>query len=252
MAGILFAGDLYLDRFDENGNSTGLVQVGNATMFKITESSDIKTRPSRMKATYGQPLDTVAVHKPAELEISVDELDKANLALALLGKDAALAVQASANQTKTFDMAAVEKGVWLELGRFPIDAAGVTVTDGAEPPAAVAPSKYEINADLGMIKFAEDAPNAGNVTVTFDVLAASGFTIDGSARPTIKARAILDGVNLADQARCKVEVYEAVLTPSSAVDFLAAEFGSVGFKGNTNTPAGKTAPYVVTYLRIAA
>ena len=77
MAGILFAGDLYLDRFDENGNSTGLVQVGNATMFKITESSDIKTRPSRMKATFGQPLDTVAVHKPAELEISVDELDKA-------------------------------------------------------------------------------------------------------------------------------------------------------------------------------
>ncbi len=250
MAGLLFAGDLYMDKYDENGNPTGLVQVGNATKCAITESSDIKTRTSRRKATYGQPLDTVAVHKPSTVEITVDELDKVNLALALLGRDAALSIQAATDQVRTFDMAATRKGVWLELGRFPLDASGVTVADGAS--AAVAAEAWEINADLGLILFKEGAPATGNVTVTFDVRAASGFTIAGSARPTIKARVVLDGVNLADQARCKLEIHEAVLTPTSAVDFLAADFSSVGFKGNTNTPAGKAAPYDVTYFTIAA
>ena len=91
-----------------------------------------------------------------------------------------------------------------------------------------------------------------DITVTYSVAAATGYTITGSANPTIKGRLLLIGKNLADQSDVRVDVLEAVLTPKNGLDFLASDFASAQFEGTLNTPEGQSSPYTVTVLSEAA
>ena len=85
MSGLLCAGDVYLDRLDANGNSTGLRKIGNATRFAINEPSERQQRTGRGRDNYGQVLDDVAIKQPSTIALTLDEVDKTNLAFALLG-----------------------------------------------------------------------------------------------------------------------------------------------------------------------
>ena len=85
MSGLICAGDVYLDRFDSLGNSTGLLQIGNATKFSIQEASSIKQRISRGRDTYGQAADAVSIKAPATIDMIFDEVNKDSLSMALLG-----------------------------------------------------------------------------------------------------------------------------------------------------------------------
>ena len=116
MAGILCSGNVYFDRQDSDGVSTGLVSVGNATSFQITEASTLKERTSKMVATYGQVLDSVAIKTPAKIAITLDELNKPNLALVCLGNDATTTRASETAQTKLFDKDDVEVGIYYEIG----------------------------------------------------------------------------------------------------------------------------------------
>jgi hypothetical protein len=250
MAGILVAGDIYIDRKDVNGNFTGLRKIGNVLSFPLTENADLKERTSKMKATYGQVLDSVAVKKPAKVSITVNELDKVNLALALLGQEAVWTQAAGAGLTKNVNLSAISTGDWIELGKKNIVADSVAATVSGSI-ILVEGTHYEINYDLGMISFLEAAPDAGAAVIEFDCAELTGFRVTGSVRPTIKARIVLDGINLADETRLQVEIHEAVLRPTEAIDFLAEDFASVGFEGSLNTPTGQASPYHVTNYQAA-
>ena len=81
----VFSGDLYIDRLTDAGVSTGFLDVSNATQLAIGETTDIKTQLSKMRATRGQVLATVATKKPATLKLTLNQIDKDKLAMALLG-----------------------------------------------------------------------------------------------------------------------------------------------------------------------
>jgi hypothetical protein len=247
MAGILCSGDVYFDRLNDDGKSTGLVQVGNATALSITESSTLKERMSKRNATYGQVLDSVAIKGAAKVGLTLDELNKPNLALVLLGEAAAKAIAAAASKTKEFDLSAVVDGVFYEIGDLDITVSGVTVGG-----TAMAAGTYAIEPEAGFIKFTETAPATGTAIVTYAVAASTGYVIDGSAKPTIKGRLLMIGKNLADSSRIHLDILEAVLTPKSGLDFLASDFASAQFEGTLNTPAGASSPYTVTVLAKAA
>lgn len=247
MAGILCSGDVYFDRQDDNGNSTGLVHIGNASQFQITEASSIKERKSKMRANYGMTLDSVAIKDPAKIAITLDEMVKANLALVCLGKDAVANQATAANQTKNFDMTAVDAGIYHEIGAERITVASVKIGADTVPAAA-----YILDADAGLIMFTDAAPTTGTLVVTYSVPEMAGYVISGGASPVIKGRLLLKGKNLADMSAVKVDVAEAVLTPKSGLDFLASDFASAQFEGTLNTPAGASAPYTVTVLAAAA
>ena len=244
MAGILCSGDVYFDRQDDTGNSTGLVQIGNTTQFQITEASTIKERTSKMNADYGQVKDSVAIKSPAKVALTLDEMVRTNLALVCLGSDAAASQAAAPTATKTFDKDEVEVGVAYELGATDVTVSSVKNASNA------AFTGYSADLVGGLFTFTE-APTE-DITVTYAVPAKSGYRIAGGASPTIKGRLLLVGKNLADQSRVKVDVYEAVLTPKSGLDFLASDFASAQFEGTLNTPAGKTSPYIVEVLADAA
>jgi hypothetical protein len=247
MAGILFSGDVYFDRQDDDGKSTGLVAIGNATALSITESSTIKERTSKQTKTYGQVLDSVAIKGAAKVALTLDDLNKSNLALVCLGSSAAKAVAAAPTKTKTFDLSVVEDNVHYEIGDLDITVSGVAIGGTAMDAGA-----YELDAENGLILFTTSAPATGTATVTYAVAAASGYVINGSAKPTIKGRLLLIGKNLADSSRIRLDVLEAVLTPKSGLDFLSSDFASAQFEGTLNTPAGASSPYTVTVLAKAA
>jgi len=247
MSGILCSGKLYIDRTDTSGNKTGLVSVGNATQFQITESSSTKTRTSRMNDDYGQVLDTVAIKGDSKLAVTMDELDRANLALIFLGLDVDSSQAAAASQTKEFDLGSVKRNVYYELGHT-----NVTVSNVAVGGSAMADGSFQVDTSGGLVMFTDSAPASGSVTVTFSAAKMAGYKIKGGARPTIKARLLLIGKNLADETNVQVDVKEAVLTPKSGLDFLSSDFATAQLEGTLNKPAGEDAPYYVTVLDEAA
>ena len=77
----------------------------------------------------------------------------------------------------------------------------------------------------------------------FTYNAISGTSIAGGTQTQVRAQFKLDGVNFADQLRVIVDVWEAILTPDSAFDFLQNDFAEIALKGRLKTPAGKTEPF---------
>lgn len=250
MSGLLCAGDLYIDRFDEDGNPTGLRQVGNATRFEINEPSETQQRTGRGRGNYGQVLDEVAIKQPGTLGITLDEVDKANLAIALLGDTAAIDV--TAGSVTDEEVTAGTPGGRVALANSNLDDQGtITVTDDGETPTSyTAGTDYEVDNRLGHIIVLEggDISAGDTLLVSYDFLARSGSQVSGGVQPQIRAKLFLDGRNLADGKPIRVTVDEARLRPDGAVDFLSAAFVPLTMTGSMKLLAGKTAPYTVEML----
>ena len=109
---------------------------------------------------------------------------------------------------------------------------------------------YTINHRIGFIQ----PISTGSITegeplqITYDYNAISGSLIAGSSQPTIKTKLMLDGRNAADGKAVMVRVDEAILTPSSEVDFLSDDWIVLEMEGTLKTLSGKTSPYTVEML----
>ncbi len=143
MSGFLGSGDLYMDRLAEDGSSTGFVLTGNATQFAITEESETKERISTGRDTYGQALDTASVKKPAKITITLDELKKENLAMALLGDITALNQGAGTGQS---EIITAKSGKFAQLAKGNLAEANFKVenNDGASASAWQATTAYVV------------------------------------------------------------------------------------------------------------
>ena len=130
---------------------------------------------------------------------------------------------------------------------------GSTVADGAATWIDMGVIEYALDTDyrvnyrIGLVEIlAAGAITEGDsLKVTYDHSAISGYVISGSARPTIKARLMLDGKNFADGKAVILRVDEAVLTPGGEVDFLASDWSTMELSGTLKTLTGKTSPYTL-------
>lgn len=245
MSGLLCAGDVYLDRLDANGNSTGLRKIGNATRFAINEPSERQQRTGRGRDNYGQVLDDVAIKQPSTIALTLDEVDKTNLAYALLGDTSAINVTGA---SVTDESIVAHDGAWSSLDFRNIDdQTPVTATGEGGSPSYTEGTDFEIDHRLGLFR-----PIAGGsitdgdtVLVSYSYLDATGSKVSGGVQPQIRARVFLDGKNLADGSDILVNVDEARITPDSEVDFLSSEFVPLSMTGSMKLLDGKAAPYTV-------
>jgi len=245
--GLLVAGDLYIDRLAADGSPQGYLPVSNATQMSINQSVEFKDQVSRRRATRGQRIESVAIPQPGEVNLTLDQLNKGNLAMALLG-DTATVNEGAATFT---DEPVTLKGYnWTEIGYrniktsgFSVTLSGTTLTEGTD---------YEVNYRMGLIRGLRGSGqltgNGDDVQITGETNALSGNRINGSTRPQIRARLLLDGRNMVDDRPVIVNVDEAILQPNEAVDFLSEEFVTVPMSGRLITQAGKTSPYTVEWL----
>lgn len=242
MSGFLGSGRIYVNR-KVGAAYQGFHYIGNATKFEIKENSEKKERISKDKANYGSALNTVFVKKPAEVNITLDDLDKDNLALVFLGATSAVSV---AGATVTDEVVTGYKDKIFQTAQRNISA--VVLTDSAGTTTFVLNTDYQItDAKLGLIKVltAGAITDAQSLKIDYTYGAMTSNKVAGGTNANIIMKVLLDGVNQADQSLAVVNVWEAVLSPTSGVDFLADDFTSLELAGTANVPTGGTEAYTV-------
>ena len=242
MAGFIGSGTVYYERV-VGGVAQGWLRFGNATKMEIKENSEIKERKSKGRADYGQVLDSVAIKQPAELSITLDDLDKDNLALAFLGGvvDGAVTGGSATAEAQT---AYIGKLIKMNFRKI----SAVVVQDVTDTTTYVEGTDYSVdNAEMGFIKIIAGGSigdgDVLHVDYTYGTVASS--IIQGGTNSSIKVALKMDGENFADQSKVTVDVFEAVLAPQSGVDFLADDFATIELNGTLNTPDGKASGYEV-------
>jgi len=244
----LGGGDLYINRTDPTtGLKIGRVGPFECGKFEIKPNTDLKEQVSRGKTTYGQVIESVAIQKPADLTVQLNELDKEGLTLALLGTNAAWS-QGSGTITAEAIVAVHDK--WVSLSKVNFAVAGFVVTHTSGAPTYVLGTDYDVNYRLGMVRVKSTGAiaNGATIKVTGNYQTSAGTRIAGATQAQVRAEFVLDGVNFADNLPCICTVWEAVLAPESAFDFLSDGFGNITLKGRLKTPTGKTEPFQVDLL----
>lgn len=244
MAGYVASGLLY-------GGIVGepLKKLGNCRKFAITENASIKKRTSKMIGTYGQVLDSASIKEPAKLVIEMDEWNTDNLRDVAMGTVIDATQEAGNDVEKTFNLATVEHGGYYDLGKRRVSGVSVTVASVTKTEG----THYEVDTEIGYIKFLDAIGSSGSAVVTFDCAAiAAGTIIQGGTDATIKRHYLLRAHNEVDGSHWEVEVWEATMKPTSEVDYLADDYSVLGYEGEMNTPAGKTSPYETRHFPAAA
>jgi hypothetical protein len=242
MSGFLGSGRIYVDR-KVGSTYQGLKLIGNATKFEIKENSEKKERVSKDRANYGSALNTVFVKKPAEVNITLDDLDRDNLALVFLGDASAVTVTGS---TVSDEVVTGYKDRIFKTAKRKISS--VVLTNSAGETTYVLNTDYEIvDADLGLIKVLSGGAITDGQSLKIDYTYGSMTSnkVAGGTNSNVIVKILFDGVNQADQSKAVVNVFEAVLSPTSGVDFLSDEFTSIELAGIANVPSGGTAAYEV-------
>lgn len=239
--GFLGAGDLYIARYAAGvwGDYEGPFE---ADKFEIKPNSELKEQVSKGRSTYGQVIESVSLAQPADFTATLTEVNKATLAIALLGTESALAGSAGSVTDEAF---VAKKGKWAPVSKENIS--NVVLTNSADSTTYVEGTDYLVNPRLGWIKILEGSAiaDAAALKVDFDHAAVTGTKISGGTSAEVRARFKLDGVNLADGLPCIVTVHEAVISAASALDFLSSDFATVEMPGRLKTPAGKSEPFTV-------
>ena len=241
MSGLICAGNVYLNR-KISGAFTGFHGPINATKFAISvgESNTIE-RPSFMRDTYGQILDSVVIPGSSTLSIETDDAAAEILQYMLLGT----LTDITGNTTPVADEAVTGYlGKWTKLSRRNIGS--VVVTDTAGTTTYVNGTHYVLDAVAGMIKpLASGTITDGqSLKVDFTPVAMTGRQIITSTSTEVRAMVRLDGKNLANQKKVEVLCHEAVLIPSGELDLAGQAFLTFGLTGTLITPDGETGPMI--------
>lgn len=243
MSGLLLAGDIYIDRYDDTGNLTGLVGPLNTTQLSINTPSESKDRPSSQKASYGQALDSVTLAQATEIAIQLDDQPAEMLAMALMGELEELTQGAGTVTDTPITLPAGNR--WFALTHRNLQQAGVTAKLAADDSPIAAPA-FEVNYADGLVRTVPggvlDTGTATAIKLSYGYAAVSSTLIKGGVKPTINARILVKGRNLANGKVVNAEIPKASLAPTQAIDLLASDYVSTSLAGKAILMPGETAP----------
>lgn len=241
------AGNVQLNIYDPaTGVLQGWIDGGSADKFGIKANSEIKSKKSKGRDTYGQTIATVALAGEPDLSITFGEVNKGNIQLAFMGTKSDLDVPAGG---AIVDEAITAKlGQWVPLAHGNLSA-GVTVKNTAGSTTYVNGTDYVVNSRLGQIKALAggNIADAAGLKVSYTSNAISGTRIKGATQAQLRTQVRFDGKNQVDGAPVEVFIPEAVLTPSDEFDFLADDWGQLTLTGKMTTPTGYDSPFTVDF-----
>lgn len=243
MSALLLEGTLYFDRLAA-GVATGRKKVKGIASLEIKSGSDIKDQQSKDKGVYGQVTASVAIRKPTEVKLKLQEFDKENLAWAMMGDHTTLS---SGGGTVTDEAVTAKLGIFVPLAQRNLTAASVVVTNSGATTTYVEGTDYEVNYTSGHLM----AISGGAITesqglkVDYAHGAISGWKVNAETETQIKGEIYIDGINLATGERILVTVYRALLASDTGIDFFSDKFAEFSYSGRAELIAGKTTPYIV-------
>ncbi|CAB4202403.1 hypothetical protein UFOVP1367_13 [uncultured Caudovirales phage] len=123
--GMWVRGTLYFNPDDANGNPTGLTKIVGIASLEIKTSTDIKEQISKDKDSFGEVTASVAIPKPVELGLTIQNFSKESLVLGLLGTSALVS---SGGGTVTDEPVTAKLGIFVALTKGNLTAGSVVVT----------------------------------------------------------------------------------------------------------------------------
>ncbi|MGL5393563.1 MAG: hypothetical protein ACRDA8_19665 [Shewanella sp.] len=248
MSGLLVAGNFFVDRLNAQGQSTGIIGPINTTKLAIKTDAEEKVRGSKKKASYGQALGVVNIAKPVEVEWSFDDQPAELIAMALLGDTQV--VNSGSGTLTNVAVTLPEHQRWVQLPESNFAAIGFSVKQATE--TLVLGTDYEVNYALGLVRALKGGAveTGGAVTVSGQHNAISGTLVRGGIKAQTRARIFGEGTNLETGKPIKLDIFDASLKPTAALDFAASEFVSATLAGKAQLVAGKDHPF--EYLELDA
>ncbi len=239
--GLIVAGDVFMGEVDSDGNVGALSGPVNVPSLTITPNTvETIERQSYKKSTYGQTLDAVNLpNEAANLTIQFDSLPAVMLAEALAGKTVAID---EAADTITGEPLTLVEGMWVKLAASNLSSGSVTVTETAGSTDVTA--DLEIDHAAGLVK-ANTSAAATDVTIDYDTDATTGTRVLGASEISKPRFVLVEGVNLATNKRCRVQIDRVVLSSDQATELMGREFISGQLTGSLVTLAGKESPYTM-------
>ena len=236
MSGLLVAIDPYIARLS-SGVNVGYFGPINATVLKLTQPDPDKIeRISYLPSSYGQALDSYNRPKPVEIEFTIDDCDPDLLSMAMLGTPATYTQSARLIGDAATDVV-VHHDKWVSLSHNSLTALAITgKTEGTD---------YEVALTGGLLKALSTGTIADGSTVSYTAAAParSGQQIDAATDTVLQVGIRGVGVNLFKNTPIEIEVWQANISPSGALDFVSKEPISLTFKGTVIVPSGKAGPY---------
>lgn len=249
--GFLGEGDVLADIFNPTTGAyaNAYQPFGEASKFSVSSGADTIEAVSKGRNRRGQLVASVALAKPGEIEIVLTEVNALTLQMALGATVSAMAQGAGTLNAQV--TAQLDK--WVDLGKRNIAEAGLSVKLHGSSTTYAAGTDYLINYHLGKIKVLSSGAiaAAAALDVAGSYSAVSGDLLKAGTQPQIRARLLFDGRNLVDYSDAEVEVWEAVMAPTSPIDFMSDKLVDITLKGKMVTPAGKDSPYEVRLPKLA-
>lgn len=223
---LLGKGQVFFDRFDNSGLSTGYKHLGNVETFELNTTDDKVQKFSSMSA--GAPLyKEVNRRRAAVLTLTGSEFHSENMALVTMGDQSEL-VQAATAVVAEPVSPTTKKGMYFMTQKLgPVTA--VTVTFGATP--GVLNTDYAIiNANIGLIRILPGTALTGAVTVGYTptayVSGSGPAIISGGSAGVIQGavRFVGDPSTGPDMI---VDVWRANVSPNGPVGLIGDDFATL-------------------------
>lgn len=236
----LGAGEVFFDRFDAKGNSTGFRHVGLVDSIGLTTTVETKSKVNAMdgaKSTY----DETTTGMTGELSMVMTEYTKENLALAFMGTESSFAQEAVAQvQDQAFgpsDPTTLQLDIFYDLKCI-----NPTVTSVKQGATALNPDAYEVNAETGMIRLLSSYTGEGKavegtaVTWSGTVPAITEedgrFILQGMAEGSIHGRLrYISAKNQSRGQRFLVDVWNVSTNPDGELGLITDDYGTFTLKG---------------------
>lgn len=237
--GFIFAGDIYLELADKK--ELGLFPLGNATEFKISMQTETKERIGRGAKNYGQVLDSITLPKPAEFSISINTLNRENLAMALSGT----LKQNSQNAQNIQDEAlAYYPDAYLKLKHRKIDGSKNITVKAVDDEQVIEAQHIELDEALGAIKIsaASGLTPGEMIKVSYSTQASEHSSIQAFVKNELKGRMLIDGINRSNGKKVYVSIPSFSLAINGDFNLFSEDFNSVSFKGKALLAEGELSP----------
>jgi len=141
-------GKLYFDRFDDDGNLTGELDLGNDPSFALTPENELLEHFSSMEGVKKKDK-TAVISTELNGKFTLDEINIDNLALALYSDDVSYLTQDDGNQINAPITA--HSGKWIKLPHRKLATGTVSVTNVAGTTHYVENTDYRIDYTIGRI-----------------------------------------------------------------------------------------------------
>ena len=223
------------------GAAAGLMDIGDASKLDLAVKEDKKKQMDSGKLGGGVRA-TVSRIQEVTLSMTLNDLNKTNIARALFGSEAAVA-----GATVADEVVVAYKGAMVPLVH--INPTAVTVTSADAVTTYAAATDYEVRP--GGIYIMPTSTIADGASLKVDYTHAAYDKVEAMTTGAITLELHFEGLNEANSGKpVIVDIYRAQLSPTKALSLLGDKFADLTVEAEVLIDTSKVGVGISRYLRV--